>query len=433
MKVLLVGSGAREHALAWRIAQSPLLTRLWIAPGNPGTAALGENVPIAAADVPGLVRFAQKEGVELCVVGPEAPLVAGLADALGEVRIPTFGPRAGAAEIEGSKAWCKEILVRHRVPTAAHRTFSHLAQAYSYLDGGARYPCVVKASGLAAGKGVVICRTRQEAREAVRGMLETRKFGEAGATVVIEEFLDGPEASAFCITDGRTFAPLESAMDHKTLLDGGRGPNTGGMGAISPNPELSDRTRALIERHVMLPTVHALNHEGRRFQGVLFAGIKLTAGGPKVLEFNARFGDPECQALMMRFRSDLLPYLHACANGTLDALEAPEWDPRPSCCVVLAARGYPEQPERGQEIRGLDRVEQGADLQVFHGGSELRDGRLLTAGGRVLTVAALGDDPAQARERAYAACDLIEFEGKTLRRDIGQVTARVAEPAGPAG
>ncbi len=432
MKVLLVGSGAREHALAWKLARSPALTRLWIAPGNPGTAAHGENVPVAAEDVAGLVALARAQGVELCVVGPEAPLVAGLADALGEQRIPTFGPRAAAAEIEGSKAWSKEIMVRHRVPTAAHRTFMQLAQALSYLDGGARYPCVVKASGLASGKGVLICKNLQEARDAARSMLEGRKFGAAGTTIVIEEFLDGPEASAFCITDGRTFAPLESCMDHKTLLDGGKGPNTGGMGAVSPNPEISDRTRALIERVVFLPTVHAMNHEGRRFQGVLFAGLKLTAGGPRVLEYNARFGDPECQVLMMRLSSDLLPYLHACAAGTLEDLQAPEWDPRPACCVVLAARGYPAAPENGRTIEGLDEIETGDDLQVFHGGTALRDGRLVTAGGRVLTVTALGADHAQARERAYAACARIHFDGMTLRNDIGLAALRFAEQPGPA-
>lgn len=431
MKVLLVGSGAREHALAWKLAQSPLLERLWIAPGNPGAAAHGELVPIAADAVSELTAFAAAQHADLCVVGPEAPLVAGLADALAARDVPVFGPRAAAAELEGSKAWCKEVLVRHRVPTAGHRTFVQLTQALSYLDSGARYPCVVKASGLAAGKGVIICRERQEAREAVRAMLEGRRFGAAGATVVIEEFLDGPEASAFCITDGRTFAPFESCMDHKTLGEGGRGPNTGGMGAISPNPEIGERTRALIEKQVFLPTIHGLNHEGHRFQGVLFAGIKLTAGGPKVLEFNVRFGDPECQALMMRLRSDLLPYLHACASGTLERLEAPEWDPRPSCCVVLAARGYPATPVAGDPIEGLDAVEQGAELQVFHGGTALRDGALVTAGGRVLSVTALGADAADARARAYAACAAIRFEGMQYRRDIGQ-NARASEPSGTA-
>ncbi|MDA1259634.1 MAG: phosphoribosylamine--glycine ligase [Planctomycetota bacterium] len=430
MKLLLVGSGGREHALAWKLAQSPLCEKLWIAPGNPGTAAFGENVPIAADALPELVRFAVEQKVELCVIGPEVPLVGGLADLLSEHQIPTFGPRAAAAELEGSKAWCKEVLVRHRVPTAAHRTFVHLAHAQSYLDSGARYPCVVKASGLAAGKGVVICMDRHAARDAVRSMLEGRRFGAAGTTVVIEEFLEGPEASAFCITDGRAFAPFESCMDHKTLLDGGQGPNTGGMGAISPNPEISDRTRALIEKHVFLPTVHGLNHEGHRFQGVLFAGLKLTAGGPKVLEYNVRFGDPECQVLMMRLRSDLLPYLYACATNTLDKLEAPEWDPRPACCVVLAARGYPEAPLKGDLIEGLDDLTTSDTLQVFHSGTALRDGKLVSNGGRVLAVTAVGEDAADARNRAYAACAAIRFEGMQFRRDIGLSALRATEPSG---
>lgn len=396
---------------------------------------MGENVPIAATDIPALTRFAREQGIQLVVVGPEAPLVAGLADALAEHKIACFGPRANAAELEGSKAWSKEVMVRHRVPTASHRTFMQVSQALSYLDAGARYPCVVKASGLASGKGVVICQNRGEARDAVRGMLEGRRFGAAGATVIIEEFLEGPEASVFCLTDGRTFAPLESCMDHKTLLAGGLGPNTGGMGAISPNPEISDRTRALIERLVFLPTVHAMNHEGRRYQGVIFAGLKLTAGGPKVLEYNARFGDPECQALMMRIQSDLLPLLHACATGTLESLEAPSWDPRSACCVVLAARGYPDNPEKGHPISGIAEAVasgSGGDLQIFHGSTALTGGQLTTAGGRVLTVCALGADLAQARERAYAACDLIQYEGKILRRDIGLSTHRLAEQTGPA-
>ncbi len=432
MKILLVGSGGREHALAWKLAQSPLLERLWIAPGNPGTAAFGENVPIGADAVPDLARFAAENAVDLCVIGPEGALVAGLADALAERGISVFGPRASAAELEGSKAWCKEVLVRHRVPTAAHRTFNQISQALSYLDSGARFPCVVKASGLAAGKGVVICNSRGEARDAARAMLESKRYGAAGATIVIEEFLDGPEASAFCLTDGRTFAPFESCMDHKTLREDGQGPNTGGMGAISPNPEIGDRMRSVIEKHIFLPTVHALNHEARRFQGVLFAGLKLTAGGPKVLEYNVRFGDPECQVLMLRLRSDLLPYLHACATGTLEKLEAPDWDPRPACCVVLAARGYPETPILGDPITGLEDVTSTNELQVFHAGTARRGGAIVTAGGRVLAVTALGADANEARRRAYEAVERISFEGMQFRRDIGLSALRAADHLGGA-
>ncbi len=420
MKVLLVGSGGREHALAWRLAASPLLERLWIAPGNPGCAAHGETVPIAADDVAGLTAFAVRNGVDLCVPGPEAPLVAGLADALSERGIPTFGPSAAAAELEGSKAWCKELLAQHRIPTAAHRTFSRLSQAVGYLEHGASFPCVVKASGLAAGKGVVICPDLPSAIEATQAMLEGGRFGEAGTTVVIEEFLHGPEASFFCITDGRTLEMLEHCMDHKALCDGGVGPNTGGMGAISPNPAVSERTRRLVERHVLLPTVHAMNREGRPFRGVLFAGLKLTTGGPKVLEYNVRFGDPECQTLMPRLCSDLLPHLHAAAVGSLDEQEPLVWDERPACTVVLAAAGYPESPRRGDPVSGLAEAEALEDVHVFHAGTRLdEEGRLVTAGGRVLAVTALGADAAAARNRAYEAVSRIRFEGMQYRTDIG--------------
>lgn len=428
MRVLLVGSGGREHALAWKLAQSPLLQQLWTAPGNPGTAALGENVPIPADDLGALVAFAGRELADLVVVGPEAPLVAGLADRLAAAGIPCFGPRARAAEIEGSKALCKELLQRYRVPTANYRAFTELNPAISYLEGGARYPLVVKASGLASGKGVVICQDSGAARQVTKAMLEDGIFGAAGRTVVIEEYLQGPEASAFILTDGRTLAQLELCQDHKTLHEGGRGPNTGGMGAISPTPMVSERTRDAIERQIFLPALHGLNHEGRLFQGILYAGLKLTPAGPKVLEFNCRFGDPECQALMLRLRSDLLPLLHAAATGRLEEQEAPVWDPRPAVCVVLAAAGYPNAPRVGFEIGGLDEVETGPELQVFHSGTAEHDGRLTTAGGRVLSVTALGEDLATARRRAYEAVERIRFEGRTYRRDIGAEALEALEP-----
>ncbi|HEX9794111.1 MAG TPA: phosphoribosylamine--glycine ligase [Planctomycetota bacterium] len=419
MRVLVVGSGGREHALAWKISRSPLVERVFAAPGNPGTALVGENVELQPDDVEGLLRFAGEQEIGLVVVGPEQPLVDGLVDRCFEVGIPAFGPRSEAAVLEGSKAFCKEMLVRHRIPTASYRVFTDFNSAISYLEGGARYPLVVKASGLAAGKGVVICSDSGEARGAVKSMLEDGRFGEAGRTVVIEEFLQGPEASAFCITDGRTLIPLELCQDHKSLREGGRGPNTGGMGAISPNPQVSDRSRDAIERQVLLPALHAMNHEGRRFQGCLFAGLKLTPAGPKVLEFNVRFGDPETQPLMMRFRSDIVPYLLGSARGDLEELEAPEWDPRPAVCVVLASGGYPGPYEKGVPILGLDRIAMDDDLQVFHAGTADVDGAVVTAGGRVLAVTALGDDLNAARARAYSAVEAIEFEGKTFRRDIG--------------
>jgi phosphoribosylamine---glycine ligase len=420
MRVLLVGSGGREHALAWKISRSPLIEKLWITPGNPGTALVGENLDFAVDDLDGIVGFARAQSVDLVVVGPEDPLVAGLADRCADAEIPCFGPRANAAELEGSKAFCKEIMVRHRVPTAAYRVFTELNSAISYLQGGARYPLVVKASGLAAGKGVVICADARESRDAAKSMLEEGVHGKAGRTIVVEEFLDGPEASAFAITDSRTFVPLESCQDHKQLGEGDTGPNTGGMGAVSPNPMMGARTTDTVERQIILPTIHGMNHEGRRFQGVLFAGIKLTPAGPKVLEYNVRFGDPETQVLMMRMKSDLLPLLHACALGKLEDCEAPEWDPRPAITVILASGGYPANYEKGKPIHGLQDIEQADDLQVFHAGTAMQGDQLVTHGGRVLAVTAMGDSLIKARDRAYAAVEAIEFEGKTFRRDIGE-------------
>lgn len=419
MRILLVGSGGREHALAWKISRSPLVEKLWITPGNPGSALVGENLDIAADNLDGIVAFARAEGVGLVVIGPEDPLVAGLADRCADAEIPCFGPRANAAELEGSKAFCKEIMVRHRVPTAAYRVFTELNSAMSYLQGGARYPLVVKASGLAAGKGVVICDDVREARDAAKSMLEDGVHGKAGRTIVVEEFLDGPEASAFALTDSRTFIPLETCQDHKQLGEGNTGPNTGGMGAVSPNPMMGARTSDTVERQVILPTIHGMNHEGRRFQGVLFAGIKLTPAGPKVLEYNVRFGDPETQVLMMRMKSDIVPLLHACAVGKLEDCEAPEWDTRPAITVILASGGYPAKYEKGKPIHGLQDIEQSDELQVFHAGTAMQGDQLVTAGGRVLAVTALGDSLIQARDRAYAAVEAIEFEGKTFRRDIG--------------
>ena len=420
MRVLLVGSGGREHALAWKISRSPLVEKLWITPGNPGTAQVGENLDFAVNDLDGIIGFAKANGVDLVVVGPEDPLVEGLADRCAEAEIACFGPRANAAELEGSKAFCKEIMVRHRVPTATYRVFSELNPAISYLQAGARYPLVVKASGLAAGKGVVICDDAREARDAAKAMLEDGVHGSAGRTIVVEDFLDGPEASAFALTDSRTFLPLETCQDHKQLGEGGTGPNTGGMGAVSPNPMMGARTSDAVERQVILPTIHGMNHEGRRFQGVLFAGLKLTTAGPKVLEYNVRFGDPECQVLMLRMKSDLVPLLLACAKAELDQCEAPEWETRPAITVILASGGYPASYPKGIPIHGLDQVETGDDLQVFHAGTAMQGDQLVTNGGRVLAVTALGDTLLEARDRAYAAVEAIEFEGKTFRRDIGE-------------
>jgi len=420
MRVLLLGSGGREHALAWKISASPLVDKLWIAPGNPGTAQLGENIGLDLTSPQSVVSFARSEGVGLVVVGPEDPLFAGVADACAEAEIPCFGPSAAASQLEGSKAFCKELLVRHRVPTASYRVFSELNPAISYLQSGARYPLVVKASGLAAGKGVVICDDARTARNAAKSMLEDGVYGDSGQTIVVEDFLDGPEASTFALTDSETFVPLESCQDHKQLGEGNTGPNTGGMGAISPNPMMGGRTFDSVERQVLLPTIHGMNHEGKRFRGVLFAGLKLTPAGPKVLEYNVRFGDPETQVLMMRMKSDLVPYLLACSEGTLGELKAPEWDPRPAITVILASGGYPGAYDKGVPIHGLDDIEVDGDLQVFQAGTAMQGDQLVTAGGRVLAVTAMGANLADARDRAYAAIEKIEFAGMNFRRDIGE-------------
>jgi len=419
MRILLIGSGGREHALAWKMAQSPLLEKLWIAPGNPGTAKWGENVIISPTDQPAILEFCKSNQVGLVVVGPEDPLVQGLADTLIAADIKVFGPKADAAELEGSKAWCKEVMVRHRVPTGAYRVFDDLNSAASYLESGITYPTVIKASGLAAGKGVFICQDFAAAKKAAKSMLEEKVFGVAGSTILVEEFLEGPEASVFAISDSRTFLTMETCMDHKARYEGEKGPNTGGMGAVSPNPFVGSRTADAVERQILLPTIHGLNHEGRRFQGVLFAGIKLTPAGPKVLEYNVRFGDPETQVLMMRLKSDLLPYLDACASGTLDRLEAPEWDERPAITVILVSDGYPGKYQTGAPIQGLEALEDEIDLQVFHAGTQDLDGQISTAGGRVLAVTALGDDLEKAQTKVYKAIEKIHFEGMGFRTDIG--------------
>ncbi|MFT7516880.1 MAG: phosphoribosylamine--glycine ligase [Myxococcota bacterium] len=427
MNILLLGSGGREHALAFRIAKSPLLSHLYSAPGNPGTAEYGSNVNISVDDTDAILEFCQRNSIDLVVVGPEGPLVNGLVDVLQAAGISAFGPSAAAAELEGSKVWCKELLDRNRIPTGASRTFRDYNQAVSYVEGAVSYPLVIKVSGLAAGKGVIICQDAREAKDAACEILQENRFGKAGELMLVEEFLEGPEVSVFCLTDGRTFIPLESCQDHKALLDNNEGPNTGGMGAVSPNTELSARANDTIERQLILPTIHGMVHEGRRFQGVLFAGIIMTAGGPKVLEYNVRFGDPETQVLMMRFTSDIVPYLKACAESTLETLEAPEWTSKPACTVVLAAPGYPGEYKKGLTITGLEDIELSDELQVFHAGTKMVDGKLVTSGGRVFSVTALGDNIADARKKAYAAAEKINFDGKQMRKDIGLAAQLASE------
>ncbi|NMO21765.1 phosphoribosylamine--glycine ligase [Pyxidicoccus fallax] len=411
VKVLLLGSGGREHALAWKLSQSPRLTQLLCGPGNPGTAKLATNVPVRP-DVPDeVVALARREAVDLVVVGPEAPLVAGVADALARAGIPCFGPVQGAALIEGSKAFAKEIMAEAGVPTATFRTFTDVAQAEAYAVEQGRI--VVKADGLAAGKGVIVAHDVAAAREAVRAV---GAMGAAGQKMVLEELLEGEEVSAMALCDGERYAMLPLSQDHKRVGDGDTGPNTGGMGAYSPAPFLTDAQLAEVGERIVAPTLAVLRRRGIPFRGVLYAGLMLTRAGPKVLEFNARFGDPETQVLMMQLGEDLLPLVDACARGQLESRTLKS-HPGASVGVVMAAQGYPDAPRKGQRIDGLDAVP--SDATVFLAGVEAKDGALVTSGGRVLTVCARGEDLARARERAYAAAAAVRFEGMHFRRDIG--------------
>ncbi|GAB2664446.1 phosphoribosylamine--glycine ligase [Arenimonas aestuarii] len=419
MKVLVIGSGGREHALAWKLAQSPRVQEVLVAPGNAGTATETKcrNVDVRATDVDGLLNLAETEGVGLTVVGPEAPLVLGVVDRFREAGQPIFGPTAAAAQLEGSKAYAKDFLARHGIPTAYYAVFEDAALALQHVrDHGA--PIVIKADGLAAGKGVVVAMTVQEAEAAITEMLEGNAFGEAGARVVIEEFLDGEEASFISLVDGGTALPMATSQDHKRVGDGDTGPNTGGMGAYSPAPVVTPQVHARIMREVVEPTVRGMAADGVPFTGFLYAGLMISAdGAPKVIEFNVRFGDPETQPVMLRLRSDLLDLVEAAIEGRLDQVQA-EWDPRPSLGVVMAAENYPGTPRTGDAIAGLG-TDPGADAKVFHAGTAMKNGQVVTAGGRVLCACALGNDIADAQRRAYAAADNIHWDGVFYRGDIG--------------
>ena len=418
MKVLVVGGGGREHALAWKISQSSQVDRVLVAPGNAGTDLEAENVPIADSDVPGLVEFSKQNEIDLAVVGPEAPLAAGLTDALSGEGIRTFGPSAQAAELEASKVFCKNLLRHADVPTADFRTFTKAEEAKVYLSEREDVPVVVKADGLAAGKGVIVCDGREQALLAVEQIAEDKQFGEAGNQLVIEERLVGQEASVLAITDGRNIVTMPAAQDHKPALDGDRGPNTGGMGAYSPTPLVTDSVMATVEEKVLVPTVHQMKRSRRPFRGVLYAGLMITKQGIKVLEYNVRFGDPECQPLMMRLKSDLVDLMLATTDGKLDELAPLEWDPRPAVCVVMASEGYPGSYEKGHPIRGLDEAAQLPDVKVFHAGTKMQDGKVVTSGGRVLGVTAMGNSIANAKLQAYTAVKCIRWDGAWCRKDI---------------
>jgi phosphoribosylamine--glycine ligase len=418
MRVLVVGSGGREHALCWSLAASPMLQKLWCAPGNPGIATVAELVPIGVEDIAGLVAFARDNTVDLVMPGPEGPLVAGLADAMAAAGIACCGPTAAAAQLEGSKTFAKEVCDAAGIPTAAWERFTEAAAAREFVRRRGA-PIVVKADGLAGGKGVVVAATEAEALAAIDAMMEARDFGDSGASVVVEEFLDGEEISVFALCDGTDALLLGAAQDHKRVGEGDTGPNTGGMGAYSPPPGFTPTLATSVMERIVRPTLAEMARRGSPFRGVLFVGLMLTGDGAKVIEFNVRFGDPECQALLLRLRSDLLPALLAACDGELGYFDL-RWHETPSIAVVMAARGYPTAPQTGSAIRGLEAAAAVPGAMVFHAGTALgADGGFVAAGGRVLTLCAMGDTLRAARDAAYAAVRAIDWPEGFCRRDIG--------------
>ena len=417
MKVLVVGSGGREHSLCWAIAKSPLCGKLYCAPGNAGIARIADCIAVGSEDLDGIVRFAANNGIDFVVVGPEAPLVAGLVNRLEKAGIKAFGPTAQAAELEGSKCFTKDLLDRLDVPTGYFNRFDEPNAAKSFIHAKGA-PIVVKADGLAAGKGVILCRSTNEAFAAIDHIMTERAYGAAGDEVLIEEFLKGEEASFFALVDGTTALALISAQDHKPAFDGDEGPNTGGMGAYTPAPVVTEEMAETIMNTIMLPVIEGMAAEDRPYKGVLYAGLMITEDGPKVLEFNVRFGDPECQPLMMRLKSDLLEALLACADGTLDKIDL-EWHDETVLTVVMATEGYPGKYENGSEIRGLDAAGEGENVAIFHAGTKADGDRILANGGRVLGVTARGADVAEAQKLAYEAVDRIDWPQGFCRRDIG--------------
>ncbi len=416
MKILVIGSGGREHALVWKIKQSPRVSRIFCAPGNGGIAEIAECVDIKADDILGLADFAQAQGIDLTVVGPEVPLVAGIVDLFEEEGLKIFGPSQAAARLEGSKVFAKNFMKRWEIPTARYAAFSDEKAALAHLAGHT-YPLVVKAAGLAAGKGVIICRNQVEAEDAVRRIMSGNMFKDAGKSLVIEDFLEGEEASILAISDGKDFLLLESSQDHKRIFDNDEGPNTGGMGAYSPAPVVTDALSRQIADTVIRPLIEGMADEGAPFKGVLYVGIMVTQDGPRVLEFNTRFGDPETQAVLPRLKSDLVDVMLASVDGRVAGMVL-EWDPRACVCVVMAAGGYPGDYAVGAPISGLDKVSAGA--VVFHAGTRKDTTALVTSGGRVLGVTAMGEDVAKAIVHVYAEIKKITYEGMHFRRDIGR-------------
>ncbi|SDD78447.1 phosphoribosylamine--glycine ligase [Peptococcus niger] len=423
MNVLVVGSGGREHALVWKLAQSPQVSKIFAAPGNAGMKNLATCLPVAADDIDALVQAAQDKQVDLTLVGPEKPLTMGIVDAFEKAGLPCFGPSKAAARIEGSKAFSKQLMQKYNIPTARFDVFSDLAEAKAYVH-ALNGPCVVKADGLAAGKGVIICPDEETAYQALEDMLSNKAFGEAGQKVLVEEFLQGQEVSILAFADGKHVLPMVSAQDHKRIFDGDEGPNTGGMGAYSPAPIYTEALAEEVLQTIIKPTVAAMAQEGCPFTGILYTGLMLTADGPKVLEYNARFGDPETQPVLMRLASDLLEPIQAALAGKLDQVSL-TWRPEAAVCVVLAAENYPASPRKGDPISGIDKAENDETV-VFQAGTREDDkGRLLTSGGRVLGVTALGEDIKSAMEHAYKAVAYIDFDGMQYRHDIGMKALEV--------
>ena len=417
MKVLVVGKGGREHAIAWKVAQSPFVKEVFIAPGNAGTGKVGKNVPIGATDIENLVRFAKEEKIDLTIVGPEDPLARGIVDAFQKEGLKIFGPDRKGAMLEASKVFAKNFMQKYGVPTARYDTFENPEEAKEFVKSlGERV--VVKADGLAAGKGAFVCQSQEEALKVIDNLMVKGILGEAGKRVVVEEFLEGEEASYMVMADGTDYVPLPTSQDHKRLLEGDRGPNTGGMGAYSPTPVIDKETEARIKKEVIEPTLRGLAEEGIHYRGFLYAGLMLTKEGPKVLEFNVRLGDPEAQPILTRVESDLVEHIMEILEGNIKGVEvkvSPKW----ALGVVLASKGYPQKPETGKVIHGLEEVEKLPDVVVFHAGTKREGDKIITAGGRVLTVVGLGDTLKDAKERAYGAVERIHFEGMQYRRDIG--------------
>lgn len=415
MKILVIGSGGREHALCWKLAQHPD-AEIYAAPGNIGMIDVATLVNIKVDDIQGLVDFAKAEAIDLTVVGPELPLTLGVVDAFQEAGLACFGPNKAAARLEGSKAFSKELMKKYNIPTAAFDTFTEVAPAKAFVD-EIGVPCVVKADGLAAGKGVIICMTRDEADKAIEDMLSDHAFGDASATIVIEEYMEGPEVSVLAFADGKHVLPMVSAQDHKRIFDGDKGPNTGGMGAYSPAPVYTEELSKLVNETIIAPTIAAMAAEGTPFTGILYTGLMLTEKGPRVLEYNVRFGDPETQPIMVRMKSDIVDLFQACLDGTLDQTTL-EWYDEAAVCVIMASGGYPASSEKGVPIHGLDTIAE-EEAIVFHSGTALKDDQIVTNGGRVLGVTAKDTTIKGAIDKAYAAVEKISFDHMQFRRDIG--------------